>query len=68
MTKNQIRQFREGLRRVITQYDVAEAVGISQAKMSLIEQGRISPSQDEKVKIAKALEVPVEELWPEERP
>ena len=66
MSQNRINEYRERLKMVVTQYDLARALGCSQARVSLIETGRITPTEEEKVKIAAVLRVGVEQLWPEE--
>ena len=39
----------------LNQYDIALRTGIAQSKISLIERGYLEPKDDEKEKIAKAL-------------
>lgn len=39
----------------VTQWDLRKLVGISQSKVSLIENGFVKPSEEEKTAIAKAL-------------
>jgi DNA-binding XRE family transcriptional regulator len=48
----------------LTQWDVRKATGIHQSKISLIENGYVNPSEDEKIKIATALGVNVKEIFP----
>ena len=50
-----------------TQWDLRKATGINQSKISLIEHGYIIPNDEERVAIAGALGVSVQEIqWPEE--
>jgi DNA-binding XRE family transcriptional regulator len=59
---NKMREVRARIR--ISQFRLALETGIVQSKISLIENGLVQPSTEEKLKFAKALEVPVEELFP----
>ena len=45
------------------QYDIALKTGIPQSKISLIERGYIEPRDDEKEKIAKALNCQVADIF-----
>ena len=45
-----------------TQWEISRLTGINQTKLSLIENGYVSPSDEEKQKIAKALEFGLEEI------
>jgi transcriptional regulator with XRE-family HTH domain len=47
------------------QYDVGNEAGINQARISLIENQLVQPRQDEKERLAKALGMRPEEIWPE---
>lgn len=47
----------------LTQEDLAEKVGISLVYMGYIEQGRYAPSLDVLGKIAKALKMPLSDLF-----
>ena len=49
----------------MSQDELASLVKISQAKISRIELGYIRPSIEDKEKIARALEISPEELFPE---
>jgi transcriptional regulator with XRE-family HTH domain len=49
----------------IPQGKLAKEVGTSQARMSLIENGLAEVRPDERVKFAKALGVPLREIWDE---
>jgi transcriptional regulator with XRE-family HTH domain len=51
----------------IPQWDLALKLGMSQAQVSNIERGRIEVGRDLKIKIARALEVDVTEVFPEEK-
>lgn len=49
----------------MSQWSVAVCAGMSQAKLSTIEIGYVTPSQEDKQKIAAALGVPVHAIeWP----
>lgn len=61
MEKNNIRYWREY--HGISQRALARAVGITSGEMSGIERGEHLPNVITAILIAKALEVPVEELW-----
>lgn len=50
--------------RRLTQWDVAERIGISQGTYSLWEIGRITPTEEQRDQIAAALDVSVAELLP----
>ncbi len=58
-----VRRLREGLR--LTQEEFARRCGISVSFASLLERGERSPSYDTLLTIARALEVPVAELFRE---
>ncbi len=58
-----VRSLREGLR--LTQEEFAKRCGISVSFASLLERGERSPSYDTLLTIARALEVPVAELFRE---
>ena len=58
---NKLREIRV-LKR-ITQFQLRLASGIHQSKISLIENGLIESTEDEKKRIAKALGVEVEKIW-----
>jgi DNA-binding XRE family transcriptional regulator len=50
-----------------TQWDVRKITGIHQSKISLLENGYIIPSDEEKTAIAGALDLEVNEIqWPEQ--
>lgn len=52
----------------LTQWDIVLPSGIPQSKFSLIERGYVTPSDEEKRLIAKALKVKRSEInWPPER-
>jgi DNA-binding XRE family transcriptional regulator len=49
-----------------TQWDIQKSTGIRQSKFSLIERGYITPSDEEKRKIAEVLSFKVDEItWGE---
>ena len=50
----------------LTQMDLRFATGINQCKISWIEKGYVEPRPDEKIRLARALQIPVEELFPSE--
>ena len=62
---NQIRELRESKMVSFSQYHLASLACIPQSRISLIERSLVVPKYEEKERIAKALEVTVEELWPE---
>lgn len=64
MKKNRLKVFR--FLKEKSQDEISHEIGISQAKLSRIERGYIVSSEEEKKAIAKALEMTVEELFPEE--
>jgi len=50
-----------------TQWDLRKLTGIHQSKISLIEVGHVQPSDKEKLAIAKALGLGVDDIqWPAE--
>ncbi|MGA2516540.1 MAG: helix-turn-helix transcriptional regulator [Thermodesulfobacteriota bacterium] len=49
----------------VPQWDLALKLGMSQAQVSNIERGRIEVGHDLKIKIARALEVEIGEVFPE---
>ena len=61
MSKMKELRFFKGL----SQWQIRMVTGISQAKLSLIERGYIVPQEEEKKKIAAALNVRPEEVFPE---
>jgi DNA-binding XRE family transcriptional regulator len=51
-----------------TQWDLRKATGIHQSKISLIERGYVSPSNEERIAIAEALGFKSNDiLWPEQK-
>ena len=53
------------LRRV-SQYVIALKTGVQQSRISLIENELVTPREEEKKKIAKALGVKVQDIFPKE--
>jgi len=49
-----------------SQWDISVKTGIPQSKLSLIENGYVVPKDEEKEKIATALNCSVEEIFPAE--
>lgn len=47
----------------LNQYDLSLKTGISQSRISLIENGYANPKKEEKKKIAKVLHTPVDKLF-----
>lgn len=47
----------------ISQFRLRLSTGIHQSKISLIENALVQPREDEKKKLAKALDVKIEEIW-----
>jgi putative transcriptional regulator len=63
--ENQVRDHRH--RRLLTQKELAERVGVTRQTIIAVEQGRFVPSVRLALELAKALEMPLEELfWIEE--
>ena len=60
---NRMREIRVVKR--VTQFQLRLLTGIHQSKISMIENDLVSPRQDEKARLAKALHVKVEEIFPE---
>lgn len=58
--KNHIRHFR--LRRLLSQAELAEKVGVTQAAIAQWETGKTKPVSDKLIKLSEALEVSIEEL------
>lgn len=58
---NRLREVRVVKR--VTQFQLRLSTGIHQSKISLMENGLISPKEDEKAKLAKALNLNPEEIW-----
>lgn len=61
---NRLREVRVLAR--VSQYVLSNKTGIAQSKISLIENGLVQPKEDEKLKLARALDVgDPKELFPE---
>ena len=60
---NRLREVRVTTR--ITQFQLRIQTGIHQSKISLIENGLIIPGEDEKRKLARALGMRPEEIFPQ---
>ena len=58
---NRLREIR-AVRR-ITQFQLRLSTGVHQSKISMIENGLVTPREDEKKRLAKALGTRVEEIW-----
>ena len=63
---NKLREVRVVKR--ITQFELRGRTGINPAKISLIENGYIEPTDDEKQRLAEGLGVSVEEIFPDKIP
>lgn len=61
---NRLREIRVVKR--ISQFQLRLQTGIHQSKISLLENGLIPPREDEKLRLAKALHVPAEKIFPQE--
>ncbi len=61
MLKTNLRQIRRA--KDVTQQDLAQAVGVSRQTVFSIEKGRFRPSVELALKLARFLEVTVEELF-----
>ena len=46
----------------VTQWDLAADTGIHPTTLSHIERGRLVPTEEQKKKIAKALNIPIEDI------
>jgi len=57
---------RERILRQLSLYDVRSRTGIAVSKLSLVERGIESPTNEEKKRLAKALGIRVEDIWPPE--
>jgi transcriptional regulator with XRE-family HTH domain len=57
---------RERLLRQMSLYDVRGKTGICVSKLSLVERGIEQPNEDEKKRLARALSVRVDDLFPKE--
>jgi transcriptional regulator with XRE-family HTH domain len=53
--------------RGVTQFDLRLKTGIHQTKISHFEHGYMTPREDEKLALARALHVKVQEIFPEVR-
>ena len=63
MTYLKLVRLGQGLR----QWELAQKIGISHTKLSMIETGRLQPTDDIKKACAKVLKVPVKALFKEQR-
>ncbi|GAB4316210.1 MAG: helix-turn-helix transcriptional regulator [Promethearchaeota archaeon] len=59
--RNNLRALRE--RKGLTQQQLAELVGVTRETISIVERGRYNPSLPLAFKLARVLEVSVEDLW-----
>ena len=62
----QNRLFETRIKHRISQYVIAQRTGIQQPRISIIERSLVTPRQDEKERIAAALCVKAEEIFPME--
>lgn len=63
MSKKSLREVRFDKKK--TQLQVMLASGVAMSRISQIENGKFIPSDDEKKALAKALEIPVDQVvWP----
>jgi transcriptional regulator with XRE-family HTH domain len=65
MTANKLREIR--VVRRVTQFDLRIKTGFSQSLISYWERGLLTPSEDQKRKLASALGLTVKEVFPELR-
>jgi len=63
MTEFKKQRFLKGIKQV----ELMEMTGISNTYISWIENGYMKPKTEEKMKLAKAMKIPVNELFPEDR-
>jgi transcriptional regulator with XRE-family HTH domain len=63
--KNRLKEARffQGL----TQFRLGRLASINSTKLSLLENGDVDPSEDEKIRLSRALGMKPSELFPEER-
>ncbi|EOO70021.1 hypothetical protein IIC_04823 [Bacillus cereus VD021] len=54
--------------RTIKQFDIAKIVGITDQTLSLIARGKSEPTLRVAMRIAKTLDLHVEDIWTEENP
>lgn len=59
---NRLREIRVTKR--ITQFQLRLSTGIHQSRISMIENGLVHPSEDEKKRLSRALGVRTEEIFP----
>ena len=59
---NRVRSLRQGEKN-LTQQELADVVGVTRQTIIAIEKGRYSPSLEVALKIARALEQPVESVF-----
>lgn len=55
---------RERILRQLSLYDIRDRTGISVSKLSLIERGIDQPNAEDKIRLAKALGISVQDLFP----
>lgn len=61
MMKNRIRLYRK--KKGLTQADFAELLNITRYKFRILEKGKILPSQEQAIKIAKILGLSIDEVF-----
>jgi DNA-binding XRE family transcriptional regulator len=66
MAINQIKKFREQKRPFMSQWKLALKVGVTQSMVTIWESGYREPTGKQKVKIAKALELSMIDIFPPE--
>ena len=66
MAKNRIREYREDKRPYMSQWVLANQVGVSQTMITNWELGYMNPSDKQKVAIAKALGISSVDIFPSE--
>ena len=62
---SKIRARREALQVAFSQHHLAKLTKIPQTKISLIERELVNPTPEERERIARALQCPATDLWPE---
>lgn len=62
MDRNRLREIRFFKR--INQYQLALQTGLTQSRISIIENGYVTPKDDETGRLARALGVSIDELFP----
>ena len=68
MAVNQIKKFREQQRPFMSQWALANKVGVTQAMITIWEKGYKEPTDKQKIRIAKALGISSVDIFPAKKP